>query len=73
MKLITFEADGGPAIGILDGEEIIPLAADPALPAAMVDFVALGADGLERAAALQQTAARIPVRRSSSARPDPPA
>ena len=61
MKLITFQTESGPAIGLLDGEEIIPLDADPALPAAMVDFVVLGADGLERAAALQRTAARIPA------------
>ena len=31
----------------------------------MVDFVALGAQGLDRAAALWQTAPRIPARRTS--------
>jgi 2-keto-4-pentenoate hydratase/2-oxohepta-3-ene-1,7-dioic acid hydratase in catechol pathway len=62
MKLITFQrGNGGPAIGILDGDEIIPLAADPVLPAVMVDFVALGAEGLERAAAVQRCAERIPL------------
>jgi 2-keto-4-pentenoate hydratase/2-oxohepta-3-ene-1,7-dioic acid hydratase in catechol pathway len=62
MKLITFQpGNGGPAIGILDGDEIIPLAGDPALPTTMVDFVALGAEGLERAAAVQRCAERIPL------------
>ncbi len=61
MKLITFQSGAGPAIGMVDGDEIIPLAADPALPATMVEFVALGAAGIERAAALQRTASRIPL------------
>ncbi|WP_123025388.1 fumarylacetoacetate hydrolase family protein [Mycolicibacterium stellerae] len=62
MKLVTFQSRGsGPAIGILDGGEIIPLAADAGLPATMVEFAALGADGVERAAALQATAPRIPL------------
>ena len=61
MKLVTFQADAGPAVGVLDGDEIVALAADPGLPAAMVDFVALGAQGLERAAALVRTAPRIPA------------
>lgn len=62
MKLITFQSSGSrPAIGVLDDDEIIPLAVDPALPATMVEFVALGAAGIERAAALQRTASRIPL------------
>ena len=62
MKLITFRSPGtGPAIGILDGEEIVPLASDPGLPAGMADFVALGAEGLQRAAAVQRSAERIPL------------
>jgi 2-keto-4-pentenoate hydratase/2-oxohepta-3-ene-1,7-dioic acid hydratase in catechol pathway len=62
MKLITFTSDTSPsAIGILDGDEVVPLAADPGLPATMADFVALGAEGLERAAALKATAPRIAV------------
>lgn len=60
MKLVTFESGSGPAIGLLDGEEIVSLA-DPALPSAMVDFVALGEEGLQRAEALQRTAPRIPL------------
>jgi 2-keto-4-pentenoate hydratase/2-oxohepta-3-ene-1,7-dioic acid hydratase in catechol pathway len=60
MKLVTFQSTaGGPAIGVLDGSEIIPLAADAGLPATMVEFVALGAEGIERAAALPRTAPRI--------------
>jgi len=61
MKLVTFRTDDGSATGVLDGEEIVSLAADPALPAAMVDFVALGGEGLERASALIDTAPRVPV------------
>jgi 2-keto-4-pentenoate hydratase/2-oxohepta-3-ene-1,7-dioic acid hydratase in catechol pathway len=62
VKLVTLRAgDGEPAIGVLDGEEIIPLAADPTLPTTMVDFVALGSQGLKRAAALRRTASRVPV------------
>jgi 2-keto-4-pentenoate hydratase/2-oxohepta-3-ene-1,7-dioic acid hydratase in catechol pathway len=63
LKLITFRLSGAPrsAIGILDGDVVVPLASDPGLPASMVDFVALGAQGLERAAAVQETGARIAV------------
>jgi len=60
LKLITFRSsDVG--IGVLDGDEVIPLAADPGLPTTMVDFVALGAEGLERAAALLASAPRLAV------------
>jgi 2-keto-4-pentenoate hydratase/2-oxohepta-3-ene-1,7-dioic acid hydratase in catechol pathway len=62
MNLITFSSSACPSgIGILDGDEVVPLAADPGLPASMVDFVALGAEGLERASAVQATAPRIAV------------
>ncbi|MDX1886467.1 fumarylacetoacetate hydrolase family protein [Mycolicibacterium sp. 120270] len=60
MKLVTFESVSGAAIGLLDGGEIVSLA-DPALPSAMVDFVALGEEGLQRAEALRRTAPRIPL------------
>jgi 2-keto-4-pentenoate hydratase/2-oxohepta-3-ene-1,7-dioic acid hydratase in catechol pathway len=60
MKLITFASDASTlAIGILDGDEVVPLAADPGLPATMADFVALGVEGLERAAAVRAAAPRI--------------
>ncbi|GFG55359.1 hydrolase [Mycolicibacterium agri] len=61
MKLVTFASAGGPAIGVLDGEDIVPLAADPSLPVDMVDFVALGAEGLERAAAVLRSGGRVPL------------
>jgi 2-keto-4-pentenoate hydratase/2-oxohepta-3-ene-1,7-dioic acid hydratase in catechol pathway len=62
MKLITFrDGAGSSGIGILDGDEVVPLAADPGLPANMADFVALGGQGLERAAAVQATGPRIVV------------
>jgi len=62
MKLITFRHSGAePGIGVLDGDEVIPLAADAGLPTTMVEFVALGAEGLERAAAVAADARRVPV------------
>ncbi|BBZ02821.1 hydrolase [Mycolicibacterium chitae] len=62
MKLVTFRPHGGAtAIGVVDGDEIVPLAADPELPTAMVEFVALGDAGLARARALIGTAPRIPL------------
>lgn len=64
MKLVTFrrtESSGVSEIGILDGNDVIPLTADPELPSAMVDFVALGAAGLERAAAAAANAPRVPL------------
>jgi 2-keto-4-pentenoate hydratase/2-oxohepta-3-ene-1,7-dioic acid hydratase in catechol pathway len=60
LKLITFRTpDTGPVIGILDGDEVVPLAADTGLPASMVEFVALGAEGLERAVAVRTSAPRL--------------
>lgn len=59
MKLATFHRNESPEIGVVDGEQIVPLAADPALPATMVEFVALGREGLRRAAELIRTAPRV--------------
>jgi 2-keto-4-pentenoate hydratase/2-oxohepta-3-ene-1,7-dioic acid hydratase in catechol pathway len=60
LKLITFRTpDTGPVIGILDGDEVVPLAADTGLPSSMVEFVALGAEGLERAVAVRTSAPRL--------------
>jgi 2-keto-4-pentenoate hydratase/2-oxohepta-3-ene-1,7-dioic acid hydratase in catechol pathway len=60
VKLITFRSSTvSAAIGVLDGEEVIPLTADPSLPTNMVDFIALGAEGLQRAAAAQASAPRV--------------
>lgn len=63
MKLVTFRpADSaeGSAIGVLDGDDVVPLSADPHLPTQMVDFVAWGAAGLKRAAAVVESGPRIP-------------
>ena len=58
MKLITFTSAGAAsAIGILDGDEVVPLGAE--FPTNMADFVALGPAGLERAAAVTASAPRI--------------
>ncbi|MDG4666141.1 fumarylacetoacetate hydrolase family protein [Mycobacterium sp. 236(2023)] len=59
MKLVTFRRDGLTAIGVVDGDEVVPLAVDPELPTTMVDFVALGAEGLRRAGDLVATAPRL--------------
>jgi 2-keto-4-pentenoate hydratase/2-oxohepta-3-ene-1,7-dioic acid hydratase in catechol pathway len=52
MKLVTFRHADTVGIGRLDGDTVAPLAVDPELPTAMIDFVALGAEGLQRVAAL---------------------
>ena len=60
MKFVTFlRNDGEPEIGLVDHDEIVPLGYDPELPTSMAEFVALGAEGLRRAAALASTAPRI--------------
>lgn len=52
MKLVTFEAADRNGIGRLDGDHVVDLRADPTLPKDMVSFIALGRDGLDRAAAV---------------------
>ena len=59
MKLTTFRHAGVSGIGVLDGTDVIPLSADPELPTTMVEFVALGAAGLERAASV--SGPRLPL------------
>jgi 2-keto-4-pentenoate hydratase/2-oxohepta-3-ene-1,7-dioic acid hydratase in catechol pathway len=62
VKLVTFrQPDASPAIGVLDGEDVVPLAHDVELPTAMVDFVALGADGLAAARDVVASGPRIAV------------
>jgi 2-keto-4-pentenoate hydratase/2-oxohepta-3-ene-1,7-dioic acid hydratase in catechol pathway len=60
VRLVTFAASGKSGIGVLgrDGS-VTDLAADPGLPTAMVDFVALGRVGLAAAAAIAETAPRL--------------
>ncbi|CAN5311186.1 fumarylacetoacetate hydrolase family protein [soil metagenome] len=55
MKLVTFRHAGVSGIGVLDGAAVIPLSADPELPTTMVEFVALGAEGLQRAAEIRRS------------------
>ncbi|MGI9605687.1 MAG: fumarylacetoacetate hydrolase family protein [Acidimicrobiales bacterium] len=53
MKLVSFSVEGRSGIGALNaGGEVIDLAADPSLPSSMAEFIALGASGLDRAAAV---------------------
>ena len=51
MKLVSFESSDGDGIGVLRNDgSVIALASDRSLPTTMVDFVALGAEGLAAAA-----------------------
>lgn len=62
MKLISFDRDATPHIGVVrDDGAVVDMAADPALPSTMVEFVALGDEGLARAAALVATAEGVPL------------
>lgn len=63
MKLVTFTRGDGPsAIGVLQGDGgVIDLAADPTLPTSMVEFVELGDEGLDKAAAVVNTGIEIPA------------
>lgn len=62
MKLVTFAKGDDTGIGVLvENGGVVDLAADPSLPTAMVDFVALGTAGLEAAAAVVASATPIPA------------
>ncbi len=62
MKLVTFESSSATGIGVLlDDGSVVDLAADASLPKTMVDFVALGDDGLTSAAAVVAAGAPIPA------------
>jgi 2-keto-4-pentenoate hydratase/2-oxohepta-3-ene-1,7-dioic acid hydratase in catechol pathway len=56
VRLISFDRPGdrwpAPRIGVVRDAAVFDLAADPALPATMVELVALGDEGLARAAAV---------------------
>lgn len=56
MRLITFDGPGdrwpAPHLGVVRDGAVVDLAADPGLPATMVELVALGDEGLARAAAV---------------------
>ena len=60
MRLVTFEHQGHRRIGVLEQDSVADLCtADPRLPVDMVDFIALGADGLGRAASALHKAPRL--------------
>jgi 2-keto-4-pentenoate hydratase/2-oxohepta-3-ene-1,7-dioic acid hydratase in catechol pathway len=60
MRLVTFDHQGHRRIGVLEQDSVVDICkADPRLPADMVDFIALGADGLGRAATAVRTAPRL--------------
>jgi 2-keto-4-pentenoate hydratase/2-oxohepta-3-ene-1,7-dioic acid hydratase in catechol pathway len=61
VRLVTFAARGKTGIGVLgDDGSVVDLAADPALPATMVDLVSLGSEGLVAAASVADSAQAIP-------------
>lgn len=60
MKLVTFTHLGSTGIGALTDDGVVAFRHDPSLPTDMVSFVALGAEGLERAKAV--AADPIPLR-----------
>jgi 2-keto-4-pentenoate hydratase/2-oxohepta-3-ene-1,7-dioic acid hydratase in catechol pathway len=61
MQLVTFEHDGRTRIGALVGDEIADVtAADPGIPADMVDLITLGDDGLDRLGDAVPRAPRLP-------------
>jgi 2-keto-4-pentenoate hydratase/2-oxohepta-3-ene-1,7-dioic acid hydratase in catechol pathway len=60
MKLVSFETAGRKGIGVHLDDGIVDLASDAMLPTDMVEFIALGDEGLARALALVDSgAARI--------------
>ncbi len=62
MKLVTFESGGDRGIGaLLDDGSVVPFASDSSLPTLMVDFVALGDDGLAAAAAVVDSTTPVPA------------
>lgn len=70
MKLVTFRRAAGTGIGVLlDDGSVADLAADPSLPTRMVDFVALGDEGLTAAAAIDPTSIAIGADRLELAAP----
>jgi len=62
MKLSTFRHGGRRRIGVVDGEEVVDLAAAaPSLPTEMVAFLAAGAPALHAAHAAVGSGPRIPL------------
>ncbi|MEQ9172260.1 MAG: fumarylacetoacetate hydrolase family protein [Rhodospirillales bacterium] len=52
MRLMMFEASGGPRLGVVDGDKVIDVAAaDPALPKTMLALIKAGPEALARVAA----------------------
>lgn len=68
MKLATFTHDGRTRIGAVEDDQVADLTA-AGLPADMRSLLALGAEGLKRAAAARDAAPRFPL---SSVRLEPP-
>lgn len=61
MRLVSFSAGENSGIGVLlDDGSVVDLAADPTLPSTMVEFVALGGEGLAAAAEVVAVASPIP-------------
>lgn len=73
MKLMMFERDGGAALGVVDGETVIDIAAaDPALHESLAALIAAGDEALAavaKAARDAPDAARLPLREATPALP----
>ncbi len=49
MKLVTFEIDGNRGVGAVEGESQLVGLSDAGMPPDMIEFIALGDIGLDRA------------------------
>ncbi len=61
MRLVTYSHADKTGIGALVGDDVVPFAADPDLPATMVELVAGGDLLLARAARLVASGGRVPL------------
>lgn len=72
MRLVSYLRDGqARAAGVRDGAYVDLHDSDPALPASMTDLLALGAEGLQRAAAATRTGDAIGPERVRLLAPEP--
>src|SRR5437879_2979136 len=62
MKLATFTEGAGTRIGVVEGDDIVDLSTEPALPTDMIGLIGGGTAGLEAArAAAQKSKKRFPL------------
>jgi 2-keto-4-pentenoate hydratase/2-oxohepta-3-ene-1,7-dioic acid hydratase in catechol pathway len=62
MRLVTYQSESGPRVAVVHPEGLVDLNhAQPSLPSSMRQLLALGPDGLQRAAHAVQTGRPIPA------------